>query len=66
MFAKTVINQGRITREWECCGRKWELMMSKLYPKRYDFKPICPKCGSIGKSFSEATADTKSSHVRVE
>lgn len=32
-------------REWECCGQKWELLLSKKFPERENWNPICKICG---------------------
>lgn len=31
-------------RTWKCCGLQWDLLLSRLYPKRYSWKPVCPIC----------------------
>ena len=38
-------HRNREVREWRCCGMVWQLIMSRLYPDRYNWKPICPVCG---------------------
>jgi hypothetical protein len=35
------------TKEWGCCGLVWQLMMSRLYPERYGWSPVCPICKSV-------------------
>jgi hypothetical protein len=39
--------------QWECCGFLWQLIISRLFPERDVWFPVCPKCGSRGKSFKE-------------
>jgi len=36
------------TKQWECCGNIWQLMMSRLYPERYHWFSVCPFCGKQG------------------
>ena len=51
---KTILRKGRAmlfrwldsrTKEWSCCGHTWQLMMSRYFPERNDWKPVCPTCG---------------------
>ncbi len=30
---------------WDCCGNRYELILSRLYPERYEYTPICEGCG---------------------
>ena len=32
-------------KEWECCGHIWQLLLSKRYPERFNWMPVCPTCG---------------------
>ena len=32
-------------REWRCCNHVWQLLLSRLYPERETWQPICPTCG---------------------
>ena len=37
-----------LLREWVCCGNLWQLLLSKRFPERYDWRPVCPNCGTLG------------------
>ena len=42
---------GRFTwkyREWTCCGHVWQLLLSRQFPERFDWRPTCPDCGAVG------------------
>ena len=41
------IKHGKLVT-WECCGKKWEVILTNYYPDRYYFAPTCPKCGTKG------------------
>lgn len=43
--------------EWECCGRKWQLLLSRRYPERINFAPTCV-CGEVGKTSKELVCAT--------
>jgi hypothetical protein len=43
--------------QWECCGFLWQLLMSRLFPERNIWFPVCPKCGLKGKSFKGVIND---------
>lgn len=30
---------------WDCCGNRWELILTRLYPERDLFTPLCEGCG---------------------
>jgi hypothetical protein len=31
---------------WDCCGNRWELILTRLHPEREDFTPRCESCGA--------------------
>lgn len=31
---------------WECCGLEWQLFLSRNFPGRESWGPICPTCGA--------------------
>lgn len=31
-------------RHWTCCGQVWELLLSRRYPERETWQPVCDKC----------------------
>lgn len=31
-------------REWRCCEHIWQLLLSKNYPERFNWNPVCPDC----------------------
>jgi len=33
-------------KEWSCCGYTWQLLLSRRYPDRYNWNPVCPNCKS--------------------
>ncbi|MGH8523588.1 MAG: hypothetical protein ACREXY_05040 [Gammaproteobacteria bacterium] len=30
---------------WEHCGHRYELILTRLHPERYDWQPTCDTCG---------------------
>lgn len=30
---------------WDCCGNRWELILTRLHPERDLFQPLCEGCG---------------------
>lgn len=30
---------------WDCCGNRWELILTRLHPERDLFQPLCESCG---------------------
>jgi len=36
-------------KEWRCCGKLWQLLLSKNYKSRHNWSPTCPECGGKGK-----------------
>ncbi len=41
--------EGRMVKEYRCCGLIWQLILSRLYPARYHWRPTCPKCNEQAK-----------------
>lgn len=37
----------RYLKEWRCCGNIWQLIMSKQFPERYNWRPRCPVCNKV-------------------
>lgn len=38
--------RGFVLETYECCGRRWELLLSRRFPERYGLPaPHCPTCG---------------------
>ena len=35
---------GFTLRQWTCCGNLWELYLSRRYPERYEWEPVCEEC----------------------
>lgn len=35
---------------WEHCGHRYELILTRLHPERYDWQPTCETCGKKLKS----------------
>lgn len=33
-------------RIWSCCGFRWELLLSRKFPDRNNWAPVCSNCGS--------------------
>ncbi len=58
MYVETGHVRGRLCLTWRCCGHRWELLWSRAYPDRADFKPVCPTCGQIGLNFKEIREGT--------
>lgn len=47
------LSRKTIIQIWECCGQRWELIISPLTIKdRQDWSPHCDKCGSFGEPFN--------------
>lgn len=38
---------------WRCCGRLWELLLSKRFRRRHYWAPTCPRCGAVGDSWND-------------
>jgi len=38
---------------WTCCDQKWELLLCRKFPKRWNYKPTCPSCGKTGLSYRQ-------------
>jgi len=34
-------------KEWSCCGYIWQLFLSRRFPERFNWTPICPKCKGL-------------------
>jgi hypothetical protein len=49
--------------EWRCCGLIWQLIISKLFPKRNVWFPICPECGAEGRSYFEINERRKNGNI---
>lgn len=41
---KPFINKAWTLKTWECCGLRWELIVSPQFKDRDFWEPICPIC----------------------
>jgi hypothetical protein len=48
MEVMTIRHKHWFMRIWKCCGHTWELLLSKRYPERWTWTPICPDCNTKG------------------
>lgn len=33
---------------WDCCGNRWEIILTRRHPERDMFTPVCDTCGRKG------------------
>ena len=49
---KPRMSYGKVLRfnvwEWRCCNYVWQLLISRKFTNREEWKPICPICGMKG------------------
>lgn len=45
-YHRTGLGLSWVMREWHCCGHVWQLLLSRRWPMRALWAPVCPDCGA--------------------